>query len=173
VHVEWDPEAPLTPIGQASFFIEFLKASGVFDALVADCPLDYTSPNAPNKRDVLGTAVLSMLSGHKRYAHMAALRADGVLPELLGLRRVMSEDAVRRGLKAIPEVQGIPWLSGHLDYCTAPLLGEDSMPTRRSSRSTDTRRELNSATIRRSLAARATSITATCWRMCGSSSTSR
>ena len=76
VHVEWDPEAPLTPIGQASFFIEFLKASGVFDALVADCPLAYMSPNAPNKRDVLGTAVLSMLSGHKRYSHMAALRAD-------------------------------------------------------------------------------------------------
>ena len=47
--------------------------------MVADCPLDYTSPNAPNKRDVLGTAVLSMLSGHKRYAHMAALRTDGVL----------------------------------------------------------------------------------------------
>jgi hypothetical protein len=125
VHVEWDPEAPLTPLGQASFFIEFLKASGVFDALVADCPLDYTSPNAPNKRDVLGTAVLSMLSGHKRYAHITALRADGVLPELLGMRRVMSEDAVRRGLMAIPEAQGIPWLSGHLDYCTAPLLGED------------------------------------------------
>jgi DDE family transposase len=125
VHVEWDPEAPLTPIGQASFFIEFLKASGVFDALVADCPLDYTSPNAPNKRDVLGTAVLSMLSGHKRYAHIASLRADGVLPELLGLTRVMSEDAVRRGLKAIPDTEGIRWLSGHLDYCTAPLLGED------------------------------------------------
>ena len=29
VRVEWDPEAPLTPLGQASFFIEFLKASGV------------------------------------------------------------------------------------------------------------------------------------------------
>jgi hypothetical protein len=124
IRVEWDPEAPLTPLGQASFFIEFLKASGVFDALVADCPLAYASPNAPNKRDVLGTAVLSVLSGHKRYAHMAALRADGVLPELLGLARVMSEDAVRRGLKAIPEAQGIPWLSGHLDYCTAPLFGE-------------------------------------------------
>jgi hypothetical protein len=124
VRVEWDPEAPLTPLGQALFFIEFLKASGVFDALVADYPLDYASPNAPNKRDVLGTAVLSMLSGHKRYAHMAALRSDGVLPELLGLTRVMSEDAVRRGLKAIPQAQGIRWLSSHLDYCTAPLLGE-------------------------------------------------
>src|SRR5215831_17090639 len=88
-------------------------------------PTGLHEPNAPNKRDVLGTAVLSMLSGHKRYAHMAALRADGVLPELLGLTRVMSEDAVRRGLKAIPDSEGIGWLSGHLDYCTAPLLGED------------------------------------------------
>src|SRR5262249_9392168 len=35
VYVEWDPEAPLTPLGQRLFFIEFLKASGVFDALVA------------------------------------------------------------------------------------------------------------------------------------------
>jgi hypothetical protein len=32
---------------------------------------------------VLGTAVLSMLSGHKRYAHIMALRADGVLPGLV------------------------------------------------------------------------------------------
>jgi hypothetical protein len=34
--------------------------------LVADCPLHYTSPNAPKKRDVLGTAMLAMLAGHKR-----------------------------------------------------------------------------------------------------------
>ena len=74
VHVEWDTEAALTPLGQLPFFIDFLKAAGLFDAFVADCPLRYTSPNAPKKRDVLGTAMLSMLSGHKRYAHIAALR---------------------------------------------------------------------------------------------------
>jgi hypothetical protein len=66
------------------------------------------------------TAVLTMLSGHKRYAHLAILRAAAVLAELLGLTRVMSEDAVRRGLKAIPDSEGIRWLSGHLDYSTAP-----------------------------------------------------
>jgi len=92
----------------------------VFDALVADCPLDYTSPNAANKRDALGTAVLSMLSGHKSYAHMATLRADGVLPELLGLTRVMSEDAVRRGLKAIPDSE-----PSRLLHCAAPPVGLD------------------------------------------------
>ena len=37
------------------FFIEFVKQGGLFDGLVADYPLYCTSPNAPRKRDVLGT----------------------------------------------------------------------------------------------------------------------
>ncbi len=91
----------MTPLGQLPFFIDFLKTAGLFDAFVADCPLRYLSPNAPGKRDVLGTAMLSMLAGHKRYAHIAALRCDAVLPELLGMKKIVSEDAVRRAFKAI------------------------------------------------------------------------
>ena len=124
VRVEWDPTAPLTPYGQLPFFIEFLKVAGLFDALVADCPLAYTSPNAPDKRDVLGTTMLSILAGHKRYAHITALRNDGVLPELLGMEKIVSEDAVRRAFKVIGDNEGKEWLQGHLDYCTAPLLAE-------------------------------------------------
>jgi len=124
IRVEWDPSAPLTPFGQLPFFIEYLKVAGLFDAYVADCPLAYTSPNAPKKRDVLGTLMLSVLAGHKRYAHITALRADGVLPELIGMKKIVSEDAVRRALQAIREVEGTEWLQRHLDFCTAPLLGE-------------------------------------------------
>ena len=124
VHVEWDTEAALTPLGQLPFFIDFLKGGGLFDAFVADCPLHYTSPNAPKKRDVLGTAMLSILSGHKRYAHIAALRCDNVLPELLGMNKIVSEDAVRRAFAAIDEDEGGVWLRRHLDYCTSPLLAE-------------------------------------------------
>ncbi len=124
VRVEWDPTAPLTPYGQLPFFIEFLKVAGLFDALVADCPLAYTSPNAPDKRDVLGTTMLSILAGHKRYAHITALRNDGVLPELLGMEKIVSEDAVRWAFKVIGDNEGKEWLQGHLDYCTAPLLAE-------------------------------------------------
>ena len=58
VHVEWDPSAAVTPLGQLPFFAEFLKQSGLFDAWVSDSPLRYVSPNAPKKRDVLGTALL-------------------------------------------------------------------------------------------------------------------
>ena len=42
VHVEWDPDAAATPLGHLAFFAEYLKVSGRFDALVADCPLHYT-----------------------------------------------------------------------------------------------------------------------------------
>ena len=73
IHVEWDPDAAVTPMGQLPFFIEFLKVSGLYDNLVAECPLSYTSPNAPKVRDVLGTLLLSILSGHKRYAHITTV----------------------------------------------------------------------------------------------------
>jgi len=42
VRVEWDHEAPMTPHGQLVFFIDYLKTSGLFDALVADCPLRHS-----------------------------------------------------------------------------------------------------------------------------------
>ena len=124
VHVEWDATAPVTPFGQLPFFIDYLKQAGLFDAFVADCPLSLTSNNAPKKRDLLGTVLLSVLSGHRRYAHITALRCDPVNPSLLGMRKVCSEDAVRRGLAKIGEAKGLAWLQNHLDYCTTPLLNE-------------------------------------------------
>ena len=50
IHVEWDPAATVTPLGQLPFFIEFLKVSGVFDAWVTDCPLAYHSNHASDTR---------------------------------------------------------------------------------------------------------------------------
>src|ERR1700755_3040079 len=124
IHVEWDATAPVTPFGQLPFFIEYLKQGGLFDGWVADCPFALTSPNAPRKRDLLGTVLLSVLAGHRRYAHITALRCDRVNPPLLGMRRVLSEDAVRRNLGKIEEARGLTWLQSHLDYCVAPLLDE-------------------------------------------------
>src|SRR4051812_9604059 len=89
VHVEWDASAPVTPFGQLPFFIDYLKQAGLFDAWVADCPLSLTSPNAPTKRDLLGTVLLSVLAGHRRYAHITTLRCDALTPPLLGMRKVL------------------------------------------------------------------------------------
>ena len=124
VKVEWDRSSPLTPLGQFVYFAEFLKVSGLLDAVVADCPLTYTSPNAPEVRDVIGTWVLAALAGHKRYAHVTALRSDTVLPELLGMKKIVSEDSLRRALLAIPQQDGLDWLQRHIDTCVLPLLGE-------------------------------------------------
>src|SRR5216683_1641209 len=57
VHLEWEPAASVTTMGQLAFFIEYLKQAGLFDGFVAGCPLHLTSPNAPSKRDVLGMVV--------------------------------------------------------------------------------------------------------------------
>src|SRR5260370_33648300 len=65
VHVERDATAPATPFGQLPFFIEYLKQGGVFDGWVADCHLSLSSPNAPRKRDLLGTVLLSVVAGHR------------------------------------------------------------------------------------------------------------
>jgi hypothetical protein len=124
LHVEWDNSATVTPLGQLPFFIEYLKQGGLFDGWVADCPLHYTSPNAPTKRDFLGTVMLSVLAGHWRYAHITTLRCDPVNPPLLGMNEVVSEDAVRRGFDKIEENTGLAWLQEHLDYTTRPLLSE-------------------------------------------------
>jgi len=124
VQVKWMPEAAVSSLGLMPYFIEFLKTSGVFDAWVEDCPLEYASPNAPQKRDVLGTILLSVLSGHWRYAHISAIRGDGVNPDLLGMKKVASEDSVRRALSAIEEEPGDRWMKRHLTASYEPLLGE-------------------------------------------------
>ena len=102
------------------------KQAGLFAGWVADCPLTYNSPNAPSKRDLLGTktASLSVLSGHYRYAHITTLRCVVNPLSLLGMKKVVSEDAVRRGLWKIDEAAGLAWLQTHLDYCCSPLLSE-------------------------------------------------
>jgi len=124
VHVEWNPQAEVTSMGQLPFFIDFLKTAELFEPWVRDCPIHYASPNAPSKRDILGTVLLSVLAGHKRYAHITTIRSDMVNPRLLGMKKVMSEDSVRRAFtKASPE-SCTQWQRNHLRRCWEPLLYE-------------------------------------------------
>jgi DDE family transposase len=122
VQVRWESESAATPMGQLAYFIEFLTLTGLWSRWQAGYPLSYASANAPSKADVLGTWMLSILSGHKRYSHVTAIRCDGVNPGLLGMNKVISEDALRRALAATPEAAGIAWLDGHLCESVAPLL---------------------------------------------------
>lgn len=122
VQVRWESKSAATPMGQLAYFIEFLTLTGLWSRWRESCPLSYSSPNAPGKADVLGTWMLSVLAGHKRYSHVTAIRCDGVNPGLMGMNRVISEDAMRGALKRIPETEGAAWLDRHLSDSVAPLL---------------------------------------------------
>jgi len=98
IHVQWDHGASATP------------TTGVYDSWINSCPLSYTSPNAHSKRDVLGTWLLAILAGHNRYAHITGLRGDAVSPQILGMDKIISEDALRRSLSRMSEEQSQAWL---------------------------------------------------------------
>ena len=97
-HVRWDEGGSATALGQLPFFAEFLEVSGLFARWLDGCPMAYTSPNAPDIVDVLGTWLLSILDGQRRYAHVAGLRGDEVAPQILGMNKIVSDESLRRAL---------------------------------------------------------------------------
>jgi hypothetical protein len=76
--------------------------------------LSYTRPNAHTKRDVLGSWLLAILAGHKCYPHITALRADAVSPQIVGMNKIISEDALRRSLSRMSAQQSQDWLATEL-----------------------------------------------------------
>ena len=111
--VSWDPDSQVTQWGGLAYFVSYLKTSGLFDRLVEDAPFHYTSPNAPEVRDVVGTTVLAIVCGFTRYVHINRLRNDTVLAALLGLGRIVCEDSVRRALKSADGRELDAWLARH------------------------------------------------------------
>ena len=105
-----------------AFFIEYLNLTGLYRRWEEECLLQYAGPHGSRTEDIIGTWFLSVLAGHRRYAHIAALRSDAISPQLLGLSTVVSEDTVRRALRAIDEAAGRAWMQTHLDASIWPLL---------------------------------------------------
>ena len=96
MQVSWEEDPGISPHGMLTYFFEFLHVSGLWEDFVEQCPLRYTSPNAPTKAEILGTILCGVLGGHRRYAHISGMRGDPVLPKLLGIGRLRSEDSIRR-----------------------------------------------------------------------------
>jgi len=116
IHIRWDHEAIATPNAQLAFFAEFLSTGGVYESWIDRCPLRYANSSGgdQHKRDALGTWFLSILSGHHRYAHITALRSDGVSPQILGMSKIVSEDALRRSLARMSAEESRSWLRPQL-----------------------------------------------------------
>ena len=114
----------MTLQGFLPFFSQYLETSGIFESWVEDCPLNYKSNNAPEKKDVLGTALLSVLAGHTRYAHAASLFGDNVAAEILGINKIVSHDSLACGIAKLDEAEAIKWQQEHLFKTCAPLLNQ-------------------------------------------------
>jgi len=103
VDVKWSDENATTAMGGFAYFSNFLEATGLFDSLVENCPLEYKSNNAPEKRDILGLVMLAILGGQNRYSHMASLRLDTLNTGLLKMGKIPSEDSVSRAITKLSE----------------------------------------------------------------------
>jgi hypothetical protein len=108
-HVRWDEGGSATALGQLPFFAEFLEVSGLFARWLGGCPMAYSSPNAPEAVDVLGTWMLSILDGQRRYAHVSGLRGDEVAPQILGMNKIISDESLRRALAHLAPNQAKPY----------------------------------------------------------------
>jgi hypothetical protein len=106
IHVRWDEKGSATALGQLGFFAEYLEETGLFERWMKSCPLSYVSPNAPTVVDVLGTWLLSILDGQKRYAHVTGLRGDEVAPRILGMKKIISDESLRRALSRLAPCSG-------------------------------------------------------------------
>jgi len=123
--IRWDEGARVTPWGGLAYFATFLRTTGLFDRLVEDAPFAYASPNAPDVRNVVGTAVLAILVGFTRYCHIERLRRDAACAALLGLTKIVSDESLRRGLKKCDEATLDSWLARHERESCEPLLQYD------------------------------------------------
>jgi hypothetical protein len=122
-HAAWDDQSPVTREGQLIFFFQFLQAGGRWEEFLRECPLHYTGNRGSGADHIMGTLLLSVLSGHWRYAHINGVRGDSINPGLLGLRGTVSEDAVRLAMYRIEETAGLDWLSTQVLGCILPVLG--------------------------------------------------
>ena len=121
-YAEWESQAPVTREGQLMFFFQFLDAGDRWKEFLADCPLDYIGNRGSGKLNVMGTALLSILCGHWRYAHINSVRGDTLNAGLLGMARIVSEDVVRTALKRMDEVQSLRWVQRHILASISPAL---------------------------------------------------
>ncbi len=95
LHIEWDPDAQVTFLGQLPIFIQFLKLGHLFGTWIDECPLRHISPNAPSNINIYGSFLLSLLARHTRYAHIASLIGESVNSPLLEMTKVVIDDSER------------------------------------------------------------------------------
>jgi hypothetical protein len=103
-HARWSNPRAVGPPGQrhpqrpADLLCRVFGATGVYESWVNSCPLNYTSPNAPSKKMCWAPGCWPYWPGTTAMPTSPRLRADAVSPQILGMNKIISEDALRRAL---------------------------------------------------------------------------
>jgi lysophospholipase L1-like esterase len=119
VHVEWDPSAAVTPLGQLPFFTEFLKVSGLFDAWVEACPVRWRSNNFKHscwaiRASVISATIWSLSGGANDFLadYFGADPADSVANLVAIITDLLNLGADSLMLANVPPLDQTPEFSG-------------------------------------------------------------
>ena len=82
--LKWDDQTPMSMNAHAVLVSQFAKTGGFLDHLVSTCPMELKSNNAPSVRDLIATALFSMINGATRFRHVDRLLGDKATAKLLG-----------------------------------------------------------------------------------------
>ena len=83
----------------------FFHKLRVFDSLTSSCPVQRSRPNASRIHDMLVSFILAYLCNSSRFSHINRLREDPMLCELFGLKKIVSDETVRRLFRQISSEQ--------------------------------------------------------------------
>jgi hypothetical protein len=102
----------MTPFGGLVPWAAFTKKTGIFEALAQNSPAVRTSNNALSVYDIITSFSLTTLCDGTHFSDVNRLRHDPAIPELFGMKRVASDDTVRRFFKSIDIEDARSWIAG-------------------------------------------------------------
>ncbi|MBI9018084.1 MAG: transposase [Phycisphaerae bacterium] len=110
VTVEASDDA-MTPFGGIVPWAAFVKKTQIFQALAATSPVVRTSNNALSPYDILTSFSLTTLCDGTHFSDVNRLRHDPAIPEILGMKRVVGDDTIRRFFKSINIEDARKWIA--------------------------------------------------------------
>ncbi len=101
----------LTPYGGIVPWSAFIARTEIVETLAKEAPIKRSSPNAAPIYDILQSFMLTALCDGRRFRHIARLREDPTVNELLGIKNVVSDDTVRRFFASIEAKEAADWIA--------------------------------------------------------------
>jgi hypothetical protein len=101
----------LTPFGGLTPWAAFLKKTGIVEQLDATSPVKRTSPNALPVRDIIHSFMLTALGEGKHFSDVSRFGYDASIVELFGIKRIVSDDTIRRFFLSLPVKKARDWIN--------------------------------------------------------------